>query len=96
MTYQFLPQAEQDLNDAVDYYETCQLGLGTDFLLEIRQTISRILEYPEGWTKVSEKGRRCLTNQFPYEIIYTLEERTILILAVASQHRHPDYWKNRK
>lgn len=35
MIYRFLPQAEQDLNDAVDYYETCQSGLGTDFLIEI-------------------------------------------------------------
>ena len=39
MSYRFLPQAERDLHDAVDYYETCQLGLGTEFLIEIRQTI---------------------------------------------------------
>jgi hypothetical protein len=32
MTYRFLPKAEHDLNDAIDYYEHCQPGLGTDFL----------------------------------------------------------------
>lgn len=44
MNYRFLPQAERDLSDAVDYYEMCQSGLGTEFLIEIRQTIARILE----------------------------------------------------
>ena len=41
MTYRFLPQAECDLSDAVDYYEMCQLGLGTEFLIEMRRTISQ-------------------------------------------------------
>ena len=95
MSYRFLPQAEHDLSDAVDYYEMRQPGLGTEFLIEIRQTISRIMEYPDGWTQVSVKARRCLTNRFPYEIIYALEDGSILILAVANQHRHPDFWKKR-
>ncbi len=96
MSYRFLPQAERDLGDAVDYYEMCQPGLGSDFLIEIRKTIARILEYPDGWTQVSMNARRCLTNRFPYEIIYAIEGDSVLILAVANQHRQPDYWKNRK
>lgn len=95
MSYRFLPQAERDLGAAVDYYEICQSGLGTEFLIEIRQTIARILEYPEGWTQVSNNTRRCLTNRFPYEIIYAIENDAVLILAIANQHRHPDFWKNR-
>ena len=95
MNYRFLPKAEFDLNDAVDYYELCQPGLGTDLLIETYQTVSRILEYPDGWTEVSANCRRCLTNRFPYEIIYTVEADSILILAVANQHRHPDFWRNR-
>jgi plasmid stabilization system protein ParE len=95
MNYRFLPQAERDLSDAVDYYEMCQSGLGTEFLIEIRQTIARILEYPDGWTQVSDNARRSLTNRFPYEIIYTIENDFVLILTIANQHRHPDFWKNR-
>ncbi|MDF7807640.1 hypothetical protein P4E94_09340 [Pontiellaceae bacterium B12219] len=53
MNHRFLPQAERELSDAVDYYEMCQPGLGSDFLIEIRQTIARILEYTDGWTQVS-------------------------------------------
>lgn len=95
MIYRFLSGAECDLSNAVDYYELCEPGLGADFLVEVRKTISRIMEYPAGWTKVSANGRRCLVNRFPYEVIYSLEDDMILILAVANQHRHPDYWKNR-
>ena len=80
MNHRFLPGAKQDLNDAVDYYETCQKGLGTDFLIEIRKTVYRILEYPDGWTEISKNGRRCLTNRFPYELTYTIEDDSILIL----------------
>jgi len=96
MIYRFLPKAEIGLNDAVDYYESCQAGLGTDFLLKVHQTISRIVEYPDGWTEVSSNCRRCLTNRFPFEIIYSIQDDFILILAVANQHRHPDFWKNRQ
>lgn len=95
MTYRFLPKAEIDLNHAVDYYEHCQAGLGTDFLIETHNAIDRILEYPESWTEISPNCRRCLTNRFPYEIIYSVEGDMILVLAVANQHRHPDFWKNR-
>jgi plasmid stabilization system protein ParE len=95
MTYRFLPKAEIDLNHAVDYYERCEAGLGTDFLIETHNTIDRILEYPESWTEISSNCRRCLTNRFPYEIIYSVEGDVILVLAVANQHRHPDFWKNR-
>jgi plasmid stabilization system protein ParE len=95
MIYRFLPQAERDLSDALDYYEMCQPGLGTEFLIEIRKAVARILDYPDGWTSVSDNARRCLTNRFPYEIIYAIEDNGILILAVANQHRLPGFWKNR-
>lgn len=95
MTYRFLPPAEDDLRDAAVYYESLRDGLGDDFLLEIRRTIDRIMEYPDGWSQVSLNSRRCLANRFPYEVIYSLENGDVLISAVANQHRHPDYWKNR-
>ncbi|HBC86286.1 MAG TPA: hypothetical protein DCZ94_04955 [Lentisphaeria bacterium] len=31
MKYRFLPAAETDLIESIDYYEQCQNGLGTDF-----------------------------------------------------------------
>ena len=95
MKYTFLPSAEIDFKDAVDYYENCRAGLGSEFAFEVSSAIDRILQYPDGWECVTENSRRCLTLRFPYELIYATENDHVLILAVANQHRHPDFWKKR-
>lgn len=95
MTYSFHPEARTDLNQAVDYYENCQSGLGSEFLDEVEAAIERILQFPEAWSKLSHRTRRCLTNRFPYGIIYQIQENHIRIIAVAHSHRHPKYWVDR-
>jgi len=35
ISYSFHPEAESELGAAIDYYESCSLGLGLDFALEI-------------------------------------------------------------
>ena len=94
MKYRFLPQAELDFQDAADYYEHCQKGLGAEFAIEVSRAIERILQYPAGWEKISANARRCLTLRFPFEVIYVIEDDIVLILAIANQHRKPGYWKN--
>jgi hypothetical protein len=39
MKYRFHPEAEAELNEAVDYYDACQEGLGLEFAREIHATI---------------------------------------------------------
>jgi hypothetical protein len=34
-------------------------GLGYEFAREVASTISRKLRYPEAWTKLSQRTRRC-------------------------------------
>ncbi len=95
MTYSFHPEASSDLNQAVDYYEDCQFGLGSEFLDEVEAAIKQILLHPKAWSKLSRRTRRCLTNRFPYSIIYQTQESHIRIIAVAHSHRRPDYWNDR-
>jgi toxin ParE1/3/4 len=45
---------------------------------------------------IDEDIRRCLTQKFPYGILYTIEPDYILILAVMHCSREPGYWKNRR
>ena len=96
MTYSFHPAARTDLNQAVDYYENCQSGLGSEFLDEVEAAIERILQFPEAWGKLSDRTRRCLTNRFPYGLIYQTQENHIRIIAIAHSHRHPQYWVDRE
>ena len=95
MKYSFHPSAQAELDEAVDYYEECRLGLGLEFTKEFYSTIYRIIQFPEAWSPLSRNTRRCLTNRFPYGIIYQILNDEIVIIAVMQLNRRPGYWKGR-
>ena len=96
MTFDFHPEAETELLEAIAYYESCAPGLGEDFSLEVYSTVQNILSYPHAWPIVEDDVHRCLTSRFPYGVLYSIESDGIYILAVMHLHRHPDYWKHRR
>ena len=95
MIYKFHPLAIQELGDAVDYYKKFNSSLGIDFLEEIYSTIHRIQEFPNAWTKISKKCRRCILNRFPYSLIYFIQNDIVVIVAVMQLNRQPSYWEKR-
>jgi plasmid stabilization system protein ParE len=96
MRFIFHPEAEKELNNAIDYYNDCRNNLGREFALEVHSTIRLILTHPESWSIIDEDVRRALVKRFPYGVLYSLEKNYIFILAVMNLHRGPDYWKVRK
>ncbi len=60
MKYRFHPGAEAELNDAVDYYDECQEGLGLEFAREVYAAIESICEFPLAWASLSKNTRRRL------------------------------------
>jgi plasmid stabilization system protein ParE len=95
MNYKFHPKAEPELNDSIDYYEEYKINLGLEFANEVYRTIQRILDFPNAWQIFYNNIRRCLTNRFPFGIIYYKKENEIIILAVMQLNRKPNYWTNR-
>jgi len=95
MNFYFHNEAEEEFNNAIDYYEKVQKGLGYDFAIEVYETIERIITFPEAWPTLEDDIHRCLTKRFPYGIIYSIEPEGIFILAVMHLKRDPDYWKSR-
>ena len=95
MNARFLSIAEVELEEAIAYYEEKEVGLGLRFFLEVRNTVKRIIAYPEAWNLLSTNARRCRTKVFPYGIIYQIRHDEILIVAVSSLHREPNYWRDR-
>ena len=65
MNYALHVQAEEELNQAVDYYNARQPHLGRDFAREVYSAIQNIIAYPNAWTPLSKRTRRCLVNRFP-------------------------------
>lgn len=84
--------AAQELEDAIRFYELEYVGLGLRFKEEVRKAALRVAEYPQAWSLERGEVRKCLLHKFPYKLMYSVEEDHILIIAVAHQHRKPDYW----
>ncbi|MEW6501172.1 MAG: hypothetical protein AB1456_06765 [Thermodesulfobacteriota bacterium] len=36
--------------------------------------------------------RKTFVHRFPYKILYSIEPDHLFIIAIAHQHRKPDYW----
>ena len=92
----FTKLAIQEMNDAVQYYEFEYSGLGQRFKEEIRKAALRIAEYPHAFSIERGDVRKCLLHRFKYKLLYSIEKDHILIIAVAHQHRKPDYWVGRE
>lgn len=95
MRFVFHPEAEAELNLAVDYYNQCRVNLGRDFAKEVYTAIRNIVALPEAWTPLSKNTRRCLVNRFPFGVIYQAENNEILIIAIMQLNRKPGYWQDR-
>jgi plasmid stabilization system protein ParE len=96
MKVEFHPEAEEELVRAVDWYEDVEPGLGQDFALEVHAAVRAIASFPTAWPVLDGDIRRCLTNRFPYGLLFSTEKSKVLVLAVMHLHRKPDYWKDRR
>ncbi|OQB39114.1 MAG: hypothetical protein BWY05_00116 [Euryarchaeota archaeon ADurb.Bin165] len=97
MNFYFHPEAEQELFQAVSYYERCRPGPGVEFSHEVYLAITRILQFPDSYTWFKKNNRRCILNRFPYGFLYSVRmtNKSIIILAVMNLHRRPERWNDR-
>lgn len=93
MNVLFLEAAKRELDDAVGYLELEFEGLGIRF--KVKLAIQRISRHPTAWSVELEDVRKCLLHKFPYKLLYSVEADHIIIIAIAHQHRDPDYWIDR-
>jgi len=91
----FHPEAESEMIAAAAYYEAQQPGLGRRFLASAQDCANRIRLNPHLYPVVELDVRRCLTNTFPFGVLFREKAGSIVIMAVMNLHRDPDYWKNR-
>jgi len=87
--------AQNEIDDAVIWYDSQSKGLGIRFLDDLDRTIRRIAAYPFSCVGIEPDIRRCLLSRFPYGIIYGMDSETIIVVAVAHLHREPRYWIDR-
>lgn len=95
MKFVFHPEAEAEFFAAIEYYESAEAGLGRDFSLEVLKTIQNVVDFPLAWPVLTEDIHRCLTNRFPFGVLYRIESDRIQVLAVMHLRREPGYWQER-
>jgi len=91
----FRLKAENEMNDAKNYYNVQLDDLGMDFIDEVEKSIELIQKSPTRWAIIEGNIHKYILQRFPFTIYYIDEVEEILILAIAHQSRKPGYWDNR-
>ena len=95
MRVSFSPEARLEYEEAARYYNRQLVGLGERFRAEVRSALSRARTWPLSCPCERGDIRRLILPRFPYKLLYSVEADHIYILAVAHQHREPNYWTAR-
>lgn len=90
-----IPLARREMLRAARWYEARGVGLGDRFLDATRAAMMSVLEFPAAPPVVIAPYRRQLLKDFPYALIYRVENDEIVVLAVANLKRRPGYWIGR-
>ncbi len=87
--------AEVEINEAADFYDLANPGLGNIFIDDLQSAIQNISQFPDSAPLIQGRVRKKLLIKFPYSIVYSVRPDGIRILAVAHQKRRPFYWRDR-
>ena len=92
---EYHPEANSEIRKSANWYDDKVDGLGLEFLLEVRNAESQIVQNPELWPVYEGGTRRYVMQRFPFAVIYLVSKLEIQIVAVAHCKRSPGYWKKR-
>lgn len=95
MNIRFLTFADQEVDDAVEWYEQKDKDASRGFLDELDHAVRLVNTYPLLARLIEPEIRRFLFVSYPYALIYGIDEETIVVIAVAHQQREPRYWADR-
>ena len=75
-TYRLHLLTKQDYDEAYEWYEDKQKGLGERYLKAVRKKIEEIVLHPEAYSSKSNKRfREARVDFFPYLIVYKVSKR---------------------
>ena len=89
-------EAETDIAEAFDYYESCRKNLGHDFLLAVEASLHKIQRNPLLYKEIHRQIRRVFINRFPYGIYFVIIKSTLVVIGVIHARKNPRHWKKRQ
>lgn len=94
---QILEEAENDIDNARDWYELQLENLGDSFYERIQSGINQIVKTPFSYREIYKGVRRYIVHKFPFGIYYLVDEEsnTINITGIIHFKRSSRVWKKR-
>ena len=92
--------AEEDLREAIFWYNSRRAGLGDELYQEALTTIDRLKTGPlaavraPGYT-VNAPVWRVFLPRFPYAVVFLDEGKQLRVIAFAHFKRRPSYWQDK-
>lgn len=90
--------AVTEIDHEVDYYESCQAGLGEALEDEIDAALEMILRFPTAAPQWRDRSdiRVAILDRFPFTLPHQIGAQSIVVLALAHTSRRPGYWGRRR
>jgi len=88
-------QAQQEINEAFDWYFKRSPEAADAFLTEIGASFVQIASRPRRYPAYTKNTRRRVLANFPYSVIFLEKDDVILVVAIAHAKRRPGYWRER-
>lgn len=84
-----MPRAVGMAQDAYDWYEMQQPGLGEVFLTEVINCIEKLESWPTVYPKLKGNMSQIILNRFPYVLVFEIVETNVVIYAVFHTSLNP-------
>jgi toxin ParE1/3/4 len=88
--------AQAEYDDAVDWYEERQTGLGLRFFTDLENILERIGEQPDRYPEADLGVREAMLSGWPYCVYYQIRSDHVLVIAVHHSARDPAIWQWRR
>ena len=88
-------EAEADIAEGYEYYESCREHLGADFMLCVEESLTRISKNPFQYRTVYKSVHRALVKRFPFGIYYIVKGQSVSIIGVIHARKNPLHWQTR-
>lgn len=87
--------ARAEFDDAADWYEQRQVGLGATFTAAVQRVLDQISAQPDFYPQVYQDVREALIPGYPYCVYYRPEQSQVIVLSIFHTARDPSIWQGR-